>query len=785
MFDDLKIAWRGLLHARGFAAVAVATFALAIGANTAIFSVADAVLFRPLPYRDAGHVHILQWANRQTGARFALVEYDDLRAIGDLAGGVRGVGMLEPVNSAIVMGADGVETLSTVAVTTNYFQLLGVEATRGRLFDARDEAAPGRALILSHAAWRQRFGGDESVVGRPLTLAGQTFDVVGVLPPDFVFPSGMRSRPELVTVLPPAAPGAKGGAIHAIVRRDPGVSREQAQAQVDAAIAPLVRVRQPNDARTVVLEDVRSVLYPVGRGIMTLLVAAAGLVLLIGCANLANMQLARSRRRAREIGVHLALGASRARLVRLAILEALLIGVAGAVVAVGVTSATFEMWLRQVPPVAYGGAPVGVGVRVVLFAVGLGSLGALLFASVPAWRSASLDAQALLQNRSDSGRMRRTLGGPMIAAQVALAVVLVFGALIASRAFLSVLRVPLGFDPENIVTVSVVPRVPRGPARQEFYVRAVETLARRHDVVAVGAVGSMPLDSRAPDEGVEIAGVRQNLAGISHVLPGYFETLGIPLMRGRLLGWDDLRAGSDAAVLADAAARALFANRDPLGQTFSNGRGRQFTVVGVVADVQKSLDRPASYPVYVLPKDAPAPLTLVIRTRTRSEATRAGIKGDVNALAAATPVTVQWWEDVIRGLTAYRNPRFQTLVLGSFAVLAIGLTGVGVFGIVAFLVATRTREMGIRLALGARAESLVRLIVRQSLAPVAVGLLFGLIATRWASRLAEAQLFKVETRDPVTLAVAALTVVAAALLAAYLPARRASRVDPAVVLRVE
>jgi putative ABC transport system permease protein len=272
---------------------------------------------------------------------------------------------------------------------------------------------------------------------------------------------------------------------------------------------------------------------------------------------------------------------------------------------------------------------------------------------------------------------------------------------------------------------------------------------------------------------------------MSHVLPGYFETLGIPLLRGRRLGWDDLRTGSDAAVLADAAARALFANRDPLGQTFSNGRGRQFTVVGVVADVQKSLDRPARYPVYVLPKDGPPPLTLVVRTRTRSEATRAGIKSDVSALAAATPVTAQWWEDVINGLTAYRNPRFQTLVLGSFAVLAIGLTGVGVFGIVACLVATRTREMGIRLALGARAESLVGLVVRQALAPVALGLAGGLLATRWAGRLAEAQLFKVETRDPLTLVAAALVIVAAALLAAYVPARRASRVDPAVVLRAE
>ncbi len=509
MFDDLKLALKRMRNAPGFTVAAVLTLALAIGANTAIFSIADAVLFRPLPYRDPDAIHILRWANRRTGARATLMEYRYLQPISLHHRGLSDIGMLEQATSPIVVGPAGAEAVPMMAVTANYFQLLGVQALRGRLFDTRDASAPGRAAVLSYSAWRQRFGGDEHIVGRSVALGGTTFDIVGVLPSAFIFPSAFAGRPQIVTVMAPAAPGTKGGTFNPIVRREPGVTREQAQAEMDALVAPLLTESKPGSEYTPVLEDLRGVLYPTGRPIMTFVFAAAGLVLLIGCANLANMLLARSHRRERETGVCAALGASRVRLVRPVILEAVLIGLSGAALAVLVTAGMFDALLRQVPPVAYRGAPVGVDARVIVFALALGLLSGLFFSVAPAWRSASVDAQSLLQGRRDGGRRWR-FGRPMVAVQVALAIVLVFGAVVAGRAFLAVLRVPLGFSPENVVTIRVWPRGTGGLALQNFYVQAVEAMARRGDVVSAGAAGSMPLDGAAADEGLELEGRRND-----------------------------------------------------------------------------------------------------------------------------------------------------------------------------------------------------------------------------------------------------------------------------------
>ncbi len=584
----------------------------------------------------------------------------------------------------------------------------------------------------------------------------------------------------------PVAHGAAGGTFHPIIRLKPSVTPEQAQAEIETLVAPLATRNARMTSLTPVLNDIRSVLYPTGRPIMTFLLAAAILVLLIGCANLAIMLLARSKKNEHEIGVRTALGASRTRLVRPVIFEAVLLSLAGALLAVLVTVLTFKVLIRQVPPIAYGNSPVGVDLRVVMFTLGLGLFAGLMFSVVPAWRSTQLDAQALIQGRHQQRVGRRgRLDRSMITIQVALALALIFSAVIAGRAFLSVLRVPLGFTSENVITIRVNSGGQTGSGRQAFYARAIERLSQRGDVISSGAAGSLPLDGSAPDEGARVAGSSEMAAGIVHVLPGYIETIGIPLVRGRLLNGDDIRSGSGVAVISESAARKLFPDRDPLGAIFTNGRDRQFIVVGVVADVRKSLERESTPPVYVIPGEATRLLTLVVRMRTRQEMVLAAIRREISALAPGAPVTAEWWTNSISALTAYRNPRFQTLVLGTFAGLALALTALGIFGVVAFSVATRTHEMGIRLALGASPRSLVELMVKQTLAPVAGGILIGLVVTRWASRLAEAQLFQVETRDPVTLTIAVLTVVAVALLAAYVPARRASRVDPMVVLRAE
>ena len=479
MFDDLRYAWRRLRSAPVFAATAILTLALGIGANTAIFSVADAVLFRPLPYADPDTLHLLQLRDAKTGARFTLVPYGYLAAIDQHHHGLSNVALQDGGGSLVHTDGTGSSAVPVVRVSANYFDLLGARAARGRLLAAMDSREVGRAAVLTHETWQTTFGGSETIVGRPLTIGSSTFDIVGVLSRDFVFPTvfgrGASGRSTgVVTLLPALSTMKEGGTFHPIVRRDPGVSRERAQAEIDALIQPLLPT---TSVALPYLEDIRSVLYPTGRPIMALLLSASALVLLLGCVNLANMLLTRARQGEREAGIRLALGAGRVRLVRELVCEAVLVGLVGAAMALAVTYWSFDLLLRQVPPVAYGGAPVGVNARVLGFGLALGLTVSLLVAAIAAWRATRVDAQQLLQQRSGAGPAR--FGRSVIAVQVAMAVLLVFGAVVTSRALIDVLRVPLGFSSVSVLRVSALPPAgSRGFARQDFYLRILESLQR-------------------------------------------------------------------------------------------------------------------------------------------------------------------------------------------------------------------------------------------------------------------------------------------------------------------
>jgi len=795
MLHDMAFAFRRLVNAPVFTSAAVVTLALAIGANTAIFSIADAVLFRPLPYEDPDNLYVLMSLDPKTGQRLRSVPFTYLQAIDEHHRGVRQVGLRGPTMMTEHVGDDETEWMETVAVTPAYWRVLGIRPVRGRLFESGDQA--GRSALITYECWLRRFGADETIIGRSVQLGGDTREIVGVLPSGFMLPAtalnflySSTGRPEFITLGPP--PGgtpnpdvppivSRGLADEAVVRLEPGVSVEQAQAEIDSLIAPMRGSRTDR----VVLVSPRSVLFPAGRPIMVLLVVAAALVLLIGCANLANMLLARNRGRERELGLCAALGATRLRIVRSIVFETLMLGLAASVVAWLVTALTFDLLLRQVPPTAYGSAAVELDARVAVFATILGVLAGLAFAVVPAWWSARLDVQTLLNGRQTTGAWRGArFGQPMVVVQVALAIAVVFTAAIAGRALARVLSVPLGFSPENLIVINARPNPFKVPDYRVFYLRAIESLARRSDVVNVGAGGSVPTDGFGGSEAVEVLD-HQRPVDVLHVLPGYLETIGLPVLRGRTLTSDDITI-ANVAVISESGARALFGERDAIGAALKTREGRSFTVVGIVPDVQRSLTRALDPPAYAIPPpDMKRSLTIVARMRSRGPGALVEMRREVGRLAPRTAVTSQWWSDSIDALTVYRNPRFQTLVLGGFAMLALGLTALGTFSVVAFAVAARKREMGVRLSIGATPRSLVRLVVRQALTPVVLGLFIGLAATEWLKRLAAAQLFAVDVRDPVTLATAALVVVSAALLAAYLPARHASRVDPVTVLRAE
>lgn len=784
-YQDIRFAFRSLKRSPGFTAVALLTLAVAVGANAAILSIADAVLFRPLPYADPERVFLLQMLNPATGQRFTLVPFDHVRAINERHRGLSEVGLQDNGPRLTMTNAAGTTEVSSLSVSANYFDILGVRAARGRLFVAGDAVENARAAVLSHVAWSQRFTRDPGIVGRTLQLGTSSFDVIGILPPDLVFP-GFLSNPELVTVLPPLRAGEKGGTFYPIVRLEPGVTQAEAQAETEAivrALTPAAATPTP----TPVLDDVRVVLFPMGQPVMWLLLAAALALLLIGCANLANIVLTRARARGRDLAVRVALGAGRVRLIQPIVFEALMIGLAAGSLSVLVTASTFDALARQVPTFVHRNVPVGVDVRVFGFAMGLSMFGALVFSVVPAWRASRLDVRS--QISAGAGRFSSTrsdgLGRPMIAVQVALAIVLVFGAAIAARAFVDVLRVPLGFTPENVIRIVVQP--PRGDSEpQRFYVRAIESFARRGDVVSAGAAGATLMNT-SPDDGVrgDWTRSREMTAGIVHVLPGYFETAGLRLIRGRFVSRDDIREGVDAAVVSETAARVLFPGRETIGATFENNRGRKFIVVGVVGDVTHSVTVAGPPLTYAVPGRDTRRLAMIVRMRERREGALEEIRREVAALVPGMPIRIEWWSDSIAAQNGYRNPRFQTLVLVTFAVIALGLTGLGVFAVVSFLVAARTREMGIRIAIGATPPNVERFVLKQALVPVASGVVLGLVVAHWAKRLAEAQLFKVDTSDPTMLVVAVATVAVAATAGAYLPARRAARIDPIQALRTE
>lgn len=784
MLDDLKFALKRLRHSPGFVIVAVLTLAVVVGANTAILSVADAVLFRPLPFKDPDRVFLMLVMDTKTGRKYTNVSNRFVDAINAGHPDLGEIGMFENGPRIVAETAGGFEVVPTLAISANLLSVLGVPPSLGRVFSNSD--TPGRAVMVTDRSWRNRFGGDVGVVGRTVSFGAQSFDVIGVLPPGFTFGavSSFAGRPEIVTLVAPKPAGAPGGTFHPVVRLEPGVTQAQAQAQMDAVIQPARQATPALAGQLPVLEDVRSTIYPVGRGVMRFLLAAAALVLLLGCANLANMLLARGRRLERDTAVRSALGAGTLRVVRPLLIEAILVGVSSSALALVVTSVAFDVLLRQVPRAAYGGALVGVDLRVVAIGLALGLSGGLLFAVVPAFRATRLDALELLQGRHRGSRSQWRIGRPMIAVQVAIAVILVFGAAIASRSFVAVLRTPMGFDPENVVRVAVPP--PRAVTDiAGYYRQALEIITARPDVIAAGTTGMAPLDGNGGWSGITRPGTKESIATVVHTMPGYFEAIGVRPSTGRTLQWSDGPTGG--AVVTEDAARALFGDTVPLGQSIDAGMEGTLRVVGVIPAPRYRLDavpEPASH-VHIIPRGRTGGTSIFVKVRSHSDETLRGIRQSLAQIFPGAPVTTTWWSDGIASIGAIRDPRFQALVLGSFATIAIGLTGLGIFGIVSFLVASRTREMGIRLAVGAKPAALVTMMVRQSIVPVAIGLAAGLFSAKYAARWAESRFVKLDTSDPWPLVIAGGVVIAATLIAAYAPARRAARVDPTIVLRAE
>ena len=806
---DLRYAARTLLRSPGFTFVAVLTLALGIGANTALFSVIDATLLRPFPYPEPDRIVRVIPTNR-TGDEASVSPADFL----DWQRMTHSFTALAAMDaSSMALSGDGpAEQLRFGSVTGDFLGIVGVAPALGRSFTA-DEETYGRdhEVILSDALWRTRFGADRGIVGRTIRLDGAPWQVVGVMPAGFAYPADVAMWIPLAWN--PQMRALRGGHyLDVVARLRPGVTVADASREM-AALAQRIDADNPGvnigwSAKTVSLRDAT-----VGdvRPALLLLLGAVGFVLLIACVNVANLLLSRGTGRAREHAVRAALGASTGRLATGVMAESLWLGLAGAgiglVLAAWGTNAIVTLAPRDVPGIA--GARVDL--PVLAFAAALGVVASLLFGLLPAWRATTVWslAQRLREGGAAlGGRHGRRSRQGLVVAEVALAVVLVVGAGLLLKSFVRLRQVDPGFDSHGVMTFETSLPDGAGPDQaRQFYGALLGRLRALPGVTSAAGIFGLPLTDFGFDislhdvDGRELSPEEQEsrvTPQVRVVTPDFFHTLGIRLLEGRVFTDADRKGAPYVAVVSASAARRIWGGVDPLGHTFTIGT-RLFgptyprvggAVVGVVQDVRDvSLDRAGRPWVYVVHDQYPVgQMSLVLRTG-RDPASL--VNPARAALAAVDPdipmYKVQSMGEWVAGSMTRR--RFYASLITVFALLALGLAGVGVYGVLSQAVGERTREIGLRVALGAAPSVVTSMVVGQGVAPAAVGIAAGLALalalTRTLSRTLTPMLFEVGPADIATYAVVTGFILAVALVAAWIPARRAARVDPLTALRSE
>ena len=800
LLQDLRYGARGLLRQPAFTLVAVAALALGIGANTVIFSIFNAVLLRTFPFRDPGRLVALESFNPRGGegqfGGIAPADFWDLRRESQsfeqlaLYGGT----------GLTLRGDDGgAETLPAARVSANFFQTFGVAPRLGRDFVAEDATPAGaRAAVLSHRLWQQRFGGDPSVVGRTLRTDEGAVTVVGVMPPDFKVPGYAAAwLPQSPDTAEMRVRGARY--LSAVGRLAPGETRESAEAELQAVAARL-EAAHPKDNKgwTVRVSTWRDYLSRNGRQALFVLMGAVGFVLLIACANVASLLLARAESRRREMAIRVALGAGRGRLLRQSLVEGLLLALVGGALGLllaawglGATARLLPDFNWRFQALSNARDELGLDAAALAFTLLVSTLTGVIFGLVPALRARHLSVSDALkaEGGGTEAPRRARARAALVVAEIALAVVLLVGAGLLLQSFARLRAVDFGYDPRGLMTMSLtLPR--QGPA--QFVRQVLDEVGRVPGVESAAAMSFATLGGLSFPFNVEGRPLPEGdqTVNYSAVTPEYFRTLRTPLLAGRLFDERDRKEAPPVALVNEALARQYFAGTSPLGQKIVvnyMGQRQPREVVGVVGDVRQEEPRlPARPEVFVPFEQQPwFAAWLLVRTRADDPLTaRADVQQAIwtvnkNLPASKAETFAEMHE---RQLT---EPRLYALLLGLFAAVALLLTVIGIYGVVSYTVAQRAREIGIRMALGATRADVFRLVLGRGMILAAAGVLLGLAAASGMTRLMSGLLFGVGAGDPATFGGIAALLFAVALLACYVPARRATKVEPMIALRAE
>ncbi len=801
LWRDVRYGIRRLRREPGFTAVATLTLALGIGLNSALFSLIDGLLLRPVPYPDSDRVVFLtEWSEQVQNMSFSVANFKDVR---DQSHSFEALGAVRSTNYTLT-GAGEAERLKGRQATAGFLPALGIRPMAGRGIGPDDDR-PGatRVAVLAEGFWARRFGRDPAVVGRPLTLNGEAYTVVGVVPAAFhrswqrvdVFTSLLRLEDEIGG---DERRGSHPG-IYVVGRLSPGISVEMARTEV-VAIAERLATEYPDSSarQSMTLRSISEVIVGPLRPALLVLAAAVGLVLLIACANVANLLLARGAARGRELAVRLALGASRHRLIRQLLTESVLLASLGGAFGILVAFGSLRGMRALIPEDTAGLENVGIHATVLVFTLVVSAGTGILFGLVPAWKISRPDPNEALREggRTVVGGSHQRLRQGLVVAEVSLSLVLLVCAGLLVRSFVRIVNADAGFDPKDVLTARLsLPAAGYGEdERVRLFTSQVVARAAALPGVRVAA-SALPLlagwqNSFRVEGRPEPEPGQRPSTDITRVSGDYFEAMGVGLVRGRLFDERDHADATPVCIVDATFARTFWPDEDPLGKRFTfGGPGDDdpwLEIVGVVEHVKNyGVDEESRVETYVPQVQSPLrSFTLIVRTDDDPANVAEGLRRVVREVDPNVPVfDVQSLDQIISDSRS--NRRVTALLTGAFAVLALVLAGVGIYGVMSYSVEQRVAEIGIRVALGAERGDIVRMVLGRGMALTAGGIMLGLVAALGLARLIASMLFQVAPTDPPTFSITPVLLAFTALVACYLPARRATRVDPSVALRHE